>query len=52
MHTDCRWTCKDLKKLRRLVDRGLSATSIGKELNKSKSAVIGKLYRLGWKFKE
>lgn len=52
MHTDCRWTGKDLKKLRRLVDRGLSATSIGKELNKSKSAVIGKLYRLGWKFKE
>lgn len=50
--TDCGWTSKDLKKLRKLVDRRLSATSIGKKLNKSKSAVIGKLYRLGWKFKE
>lgn len=40
-----------LKKLKTLVGKGLSASEIGKKLEVSKNAVIGKLNRLGWNAK-
>lgn len=46
------WTSADITRLKKLIGKGLSASEIGARLNKSKSAVIGKLRRLGWKFKE
>lgn len=46
------WSFYDVRKLKKLIDKGLSASEIGAKLNKSKNAVIGKLHRLGWQFKE
>ncbi len=42
------WDSNMLKKLKTLVTKGLSASEIGKRLEVSKNAVIGKLNRLGW----
>ena len=45
------WDSNMLKKLKALVSKGLSASEIGKKLEVSKNAVIGKLNRLGWNAK-
>lgn len=45
------WDNNTLKKLKTLVGKGLSASEIGKRLDVSKNAVIGKLNRLGWNAK-
>ena len=45
------WDNNTLKKLKTLVSKGLSASEIGKRLDVSKNAVIGKLNRLGWNAK-
>ena len=45
------WDSNMLKKLKALVGKGLSASEIGKKLEVSKNAVIGKLNRLGWNAK-
>ena len=45
------WDSNMLKKLKTLVGKGLSASEIGKKLEVSKNAVIGKLNRLGWNAK-
>ncbi len=45
------WDNVMLKKLKALVGKGLSASEIGKKLDVSKNAVIGKLNRLGWNAK-
>ena len=45
------WDSNMLKKLKTLVSKGLSASEIGKKLEVSKNAVIGKLNRLGWNAK-
>ena len=45
------WDSNMLKKLKALVGKGLSASEIGKKLEVSKNAVIGKLNRLGWNSK-
>ena len=45
------WDSNMLKKLKTLVGKGLSASEIGKNLEVSKNAVIGKLNRLGWNAK-
>ncbi len=45
------WDNVMLKKLKALVCKGLSASEIGKKLDVSKNAVIGKLNRLGWNAK-
>ena len=42
------WDSNMLKKLKTLIGKGLSASEIGKRLEVSKNAVIGKLNRLGW----
>ena len=45
------WDNNMLKKLKTLIGKGLSASEIGKRLEVSKNAVIGKLNRLGWNVK-
>ncbi len=45
------WDSNMLKKLKTLIGKGLSASEIGKRLDVSKNAVIGKLNRLGWNAK-
>jgi len=45
------WDSNMLKKLKTLIGKGLSASEIGKRLEVSKNAVIGKLNRLGWNAK-
>ena len=45
------WDNNMLKKLKMLIGKGLSASEIGKKLEVSKNAVIGKLNRLGWNAK-
>lgn len=45
------WDSSMLKRLKALVGKGLSASEIGKKLEVSKNAVIGKLNRLGWNVK-
>ena len=45
------WDNNMLKKLKMLVGKGLSASEIGRKLEVSKNAVIGKLNRLGWNAK-
>ncbi len=42
------WDNNVLKKLKTLLDKGLSTAEIGKKLGMSKNAIIGKLHRLGW----
>lgn len=45
------WDSNKLKKLKTLVGKGLSTAEIGKRLEMSKNAVVGKLNRLGWNMK-
>lgn len=45
------WDNSILKKLKALMDKGLSTSEIGKRLGLSKNAVVGKLHRLGWNAK-
>ena len=45
------WDTNKLKKLKTLVGKGLSTSEIGKRLEMSKNAVVGKLNRLGWNLK-
>ncbi len=45
------WDANKLKKLKALVGKGLSTSEIGKRLEMSKNAVVGKLNRLGWNLK-
>lgn len=42
------WDSNLLKRLRSLCNKGLSASEIGNRLGFTKSAVIGKLIRMGW----
>jgi GcrA cell cycle regulator len=41
------WTEERLNKLRKLWEKGLSISQIGEELNVSRNAIAGKVYRLG-----
>ncbi|MDR1477105.1 MAG: hypothetical protein LBI17_03185 [Rickettsiales bacterium] len=41
------WTDKKIEKLRKLWEKGLSAAEIGKKLDFSKNAIVGKVHRLG-----
>jgi GcrA cell cycle regulator len=43
------WTEKRLKKLDELWSKGMSISQIGKELDVSRNAIAGKVYRLGLK---
>ena len=45
------WDTNKLKKLKALIGKGLSTSEIGKRLEMSKNAVVGKLNRLGWNLK-
>ena len=45
------WDTNKLKKLKSLLGKGLSTSEIGKRLEMSKNAVVGKLNRLGWNLK-
>jgi len=45
------WDTSKLKKLKTLIGKGLSTSEIGKRLEMSKNAVVGKLNRLGWNLK-
>lgn len=45
------WDSNKLKKLKSLIGKGLSTSEIGKRLEMSKNAVVGKLNRLGWNLK-
>lgn len=45
------WDTNKLKKLKSLIGKGLSTAEIGKRLEMSKNAVVGKLNRLGWNLK-
>jgi len=45
------WDSNKLKKLKTLIGKGLSTSEIGKRLEMSKNAVVGKLNRLGWNLK-
>ena len=45
------WDQNKLKKLKSLIGKGLSTSEIGKRLEMSKNAVVGKLNRLGWNLK-
>ena len=45
------WDTNKLKKLKSLVGKGLSTAEIGRRLEMSKNAVVGKLNRLGWNLK-
>ena len=45
------WDNNKLKKLKSLIGKGLSTAEIGKRLEMSKNAVVGKLNRLGWNLK-
>ncbi len=45
------WDDNKLKKLKALLGKGLSTSEIGKRLDMSKNAVVGKLNRLGWNLK-
>jgi len=45
------WDTNKLKKLKVLIGKGLSTAEIGKRLEMSKNAVVGKLNRLGWNLK-
>ena len=45
------WDNNKLKKLKSLIGKGLSTSEIGKRLEMSKNAVVGKLNRLGWNLK-
>lgn len=45
------WDSNKLKKLKTLLGKGLSTAEIGKRLEMSKNAVVGKLNRLGWNMK-
>jgi len=45
------WDQNKLKKLKALIGKGLSTSEIGKRLEMSKNAVVGKLNRLGWNLK-
>lgn len=45
------WDDGMLKKLKALSAKGLSTAEIGKHLNITKNAVVGKLNRLGWNIK-
>ena len=45
------WDSSKLKKLKALVGKGLSTSEIGRRLEMSKNAVVGKLNRLGWNLK-
>lgn len=45
------WDTNKLKKLKTLIGKGLSTSEIGKRLEMSKNAVVGKLNRLGWNLK-
>lgn len=45
------WDTNKLKKLKVLISKGLSTSEIGKRLEMSKNAVVGKLNRLGWNLK-
>ena len=45
------WDTNKLKKLKNLIGKGLSTSEIGKRLEMSKNAVVGKLNRLGWNLK-
>lgn len=45
------WDDGMLKKLKALSAKGLSTAEIGKHLNMTKNAVVGKLNRLGWNIK-
>lgn len=45
------WDSNKLKKLKALISKGLSTSEIGKRLEMSKNAVVGKLNRLGWNLK-
>lgn len=42
------WDNDNLKKLKNLVEKGLSTSDIGRKLGFSKNAIVGKLNRLGW----
>lgn len=46
MHIDTPWTDSAIARLRKLWDEGLSAAEIGRRLDISKNAVIGKAHRL------
>lgn len=41
------WTDKKIEKLKKLWGKGLSAAEIGKKLDFSKNAIVGKVHRLG-----
>jgi GcrA cell cycle regulator len=43
------WTDAKIKKLKELWEKGLSTSEIGKKLNMSKNAVVGKAHRIGLK---
>ena len=45
------WDSNKLKKLKALIGKGLSTSEIGRRLEMSKNAVVGKLNRLGWNLK-
>ena len=45
------WDSSKLKKLKALIGKGLSTSEIGRRLEMSKNAVVGKLNRLGWNSK-
>lgn len=45
------WDTSKLKKLKTLIGKGLSTSEIGRRLEMSKNAVVGKLNRLGWNLK-
>ena len=45
------WDTNKLKKLKTLIGKGLSTSEIGRRLEMSKNAVVGKLNRLGWNLK-
>jgi GcrA cell cycle regulator len=41
------WTDKKIEKLKKLWEKGFSAAEIGKKLDFSKNAIVGKVHRLG-----
>lgn len=41
------WTDKKIEKLKKLWEKGLSTAEIGKKLDFSKNAIVGKVHRLG-----
>lgn len=46
------WTDQDVATLKRLFHDGFSAAGIGKAVNRTRNAVIGKLYRLKLSYRE